>query len=101
MSTYFIARLTIHDPATYERYLERFDEVFAHFDGEVLAVDDQPVVLEGEWPCTRTVVIRFPDHEEALRWYRSASYQALARHRWDAASADIVLVEGYDQEEPA
>ena len=96
MSTYFIARITIHDPAGYERYLEGFDEVFATFRGEVLAVDGSPVVLEGQWPCTRTVVIRFPERDEALRWYRSPDYQALARHRLAAATADIVLVEGYD-----
>ncbi len=100
MSTYFVARITIHDREGYDRYLEGFDGVFARFRGEVLAVDDSPLLLEGEWSCTRTVVMRFPDQEEALRWYRSAEYQALAQHRHAAAAADIVLVEGYAEEGP-
>lgn len=93
MSCYFVARITIHDPAGYERYLDGFDEVFERFAGEVVAVDDEPTLLEGQWPCSRTVLIRFPSREEALRWYRSPGYQALAALRQAAADADIVLVE--------
>lgn len=96
MSTYFVARITIHDPSGYDRYLEGFDAAFAGHGGEVLAVDDAPVVMEGRWPCTRTVLIRFPDLAAARGWYDSPAYQALARLRQAAANADIVLVEGYD-----
>jgi uncharacterized protein (DUF1330 family) len=94
VSTYFVARITIHDPAAYERYLEGFDAAFEGHGGEVLAVDDDPVLLEGAWPCTRTVLIRFPDLATARAWYDSPAYQALARVRHAAADADIVLVEG-------
>jgi len=94
MSAYFIARITIHDPELYERYLEGFDAAFAPFRAEVLAVDEAPIVLEGSWPCTRTVIIRFADLEEARRWYGSPAYQELARVRQRAASADIALVRG-------
>lgn len=94
MSTYFVARITIHDAAAYERYLEGFDPAFEGHGGEVLAVDDDPVVLEGTWPCTRTVLIRFPDLAAARAWYDSPAYQSLARVRQSAADADIVLVEG-------
>lgn len=96
MSAYFIARITIHDPSGYERYLEGFDAAFAGRGGEVLAVDDVPVLLEGTWPCTRTVLIRFPDLAAARAWYDSPAYQSLARIRHGAADADIVLVEGGD-----
>jgi uncharacterized protein (DUF1330 family) len=94
VSAYFIARITIHDAAGYERYLDGFDAAFAGVDGEVLAVDDGPLLLEGEWPCTRTVLIRFADLAEARRWYDSPAYQALARLRRAAADCHIVLVEG-------
>ena len=94
MSTYFIARITIHDPATYQRYLDGFDAAFEGHGGEVVAVDDEPAVLEGTWSCTRTVLIRFPEVDAARAWYDSPAYQELARIRQAAASADIVLVEG-------
>jgi uncharacterized protein (DUF1330 family) len=62
----------------------------------VVAVDDAPIVLEGSWRCTRTVLIRFADLAEARRWYDSPAYQDLARIRQGAATADIVLIEGRD-----
>lgn len=94
MSSYFIAQIKIHDPDEYGKYLRGFDEVFARYKGEVLVVDDSPAVLEGVWPYTRVVVIRFPDEGEARQWYDSAEYQALAQHRFRAASVDILLAKG-------
>ena len=94
MSCYFVAQISIHDPMAYERYLDGFDEVFERFGGTVLAVDDDPLRLEGEWPGTRTVLMRFPSQAEALRWYTSEGYQALVKLRQASAHANIVLVEG-------
>lgn len=94
MSSYFIAQIDIHDSREYERYLAGFDEVFARYQGEVLAVDNSVTLLEGEWPFGRTVIIRFPSDEELLRWYRSAEYRQLARHRREASRANIVMVRG-------
>ena len=53
------------------------------------------MVLEGEWPCTRTVLLEFPSEEDAMSWYRSPEYQALARHRFGASFADIVMIRGW------
>lgn len=94
MSAYFIAQISIHDEGEYQRYLDGHDEVFAKFGGKVLAVDEDPVVLEGEWPYTRTVLIHFSDEAEARRWYDSPEYQELVRFRHRASRANIVLVEG-------
>jgi uncharacterized protein (DUF1330 family) len=96
MSSYFLALIDIHDPVEYDRYLAGFDEILARHRGEVLAVEDDPCVLEGDWPAGRTVLIRFPDAAELLRWYRSDAYQALARHRRRAATARIAAITGRD-----
>jgi uncharacterized protein (DUF1330 family) len=94
MSCYFIAQIQIHDQLEYDTYLAGFDKVFDRYQGEVLAVDDRVSVLEGNWPYTRSVLIRFPDQSAALKWYRSPEYQHLAQHRWNASTANIVLLEG-------
>jgi len=96
MSCYFLAQITTHDPQEYQKYLDGYDEVFTRYQGRVLAVDDSPSLLEGEWRYTRTVLIHFPSEAEARRWYDSPEYQALAQHRWRASSADIILVQGRD-----
>ena len=92
MRSYFIAQIKIHDWREYELYLEGFDKIFIKYNGEVIAVDDSPIVLEGEWPYTRTVIIRFPSQAETMRWYKSAEYQELVAHRHKASKADIIIV---------
>lgn len=94
MSSYFIAQINIHTPDEYENYLQGYDDIFNRYQGTVLAVDEQTVVLEGDWPYQRTVVIQFPDKDALLCWYRSSEYQALARHRLRASEANIVMVNG-------
>ena len=94
MSCYFIAQITIHDPETYQKYLDGFDEIFENYQGKVIMVDDKPSILEGEWNCTRIVMIRFPDEAEARRWYESAEYQQLVRYRWQASDANVILATG-------
>ncbi len=91
MSVYFVAGLRIHDGAGYDRYLEGFDAVFGRYEGEVVLVDETPAVLEGEWPYTRLVLLRFPDEAALRRWYESPEYQRLARLRHDAADGFIVV----------
>lgn len=94
MSCYFIAQIRIHDRDEYQRYEEGFDDIFIKYNGEVIVVDDRPAVLEGRWPYTRAVMIRFPNESEARRWYDSAEYQKLAQYRQKASQADIILVKG-------
>lgn len=94
MSVYFVAGLRVHDPALYDQYLDGFDAIFQRYDGEVLAVDEAPALLEGEWPYSRAVVIRFPDEAALRRWYESEAYQELAGIRRRAADGFIVAVHG-------
>ncbi len=69
--------------------------VFAQFAGELLAVSENPVVIEGQWPCTRTVLMCFPSAEEARRWYASPGYHAIAQHRFRASTGNAVVVEEF------
>ena len=58
-------------------------EIFERHDGEMLAVE-APEVLEGEWPVTRTVLIRFPQklRSKPGRARTTSALQSIAsRHR--------------------
>jgi len=94
MSVYIIARFNIHDRSEYDKYSAGFLEVFEKFDGKMLSIDEDPMVLAGAWDDTRSVIIEFPSKESALAWLTSDDYQAIARHRNAGSTANSVLVEG-------
>jgi uncharacterized protein (DUF1330 family) len=96
MPAYFVAQLDIHDPQEYARYLEGTDSPLAAAGARVLAVDEAPEVLEGEWPYGRTVLIEFPSMGHLRAWYASPEYREIARHRHAAATGNAVAVHGRD-----
>jgi uncharacterized protein (DUF1330 family) len=61
----------------------------------VVAVDQQPQVLEGEWPADQTVVLEFESVEAARAWYESDAYQAAIPLRQAAADSDVVIISGF------
>src|SRR5215831_13846275 len=89
MSAYIIGLIQIHDRDEYKKYQEGFREIFSQYKGEILVVEEEPTLLEEEWPYTRTVVLRFSDENEAKRWYGSGQYQTLAQYRFRAAKAKV------------
>lgn len=94
MSVYFIANIRVEDEQEYQKYLDGCDEVFAKYHGEYLAVDDHPILLEGSFDYSKTVIICFPSKEEFDCWYQSAEYQGLLKHRLKGAICDTILVKG-------
>jgi uncharacterized protein (DUF1330 family) len=96
MACYFVAQLNVHDRVEYARYLEGAPALLERFSGRLLAVDEQVVVLEGEWPYGRTVLIEFPDCDHLRRWHASPEYRAIAAHRRAAADGNAVVVQGPD-----
>jgi len=89
-----IAQININDRDEYAQYEAGFMEIFSRFKGKMLAVDETPVMLEGSWAYTRTVLIEFPTDKDALAWYESEDYQALATHRFAASKANLVMISG-------
>lgn len=94
MSVYFVANIKINAPEEYERYLEGCDEVFALFNGEYLAVDGKPEILEGDWNYTKLVLIRFPCETDLRQWYESEDYQRILKYRLASAQCDTLVVKG-------
>jgi uncharacterized protein (DUF1330 family) len=66
--------------------------VFARHDGELLVVDEATRGAEGQWPYTRTVLLRFPDEASLHRWHTSPEYQAIAQHRFKASTVNVAVV---------
>jgi uncharacterized protein (DUF1330 family) len=96
MSCYFIAQIKIIDDKEYQKYLEQASGIFKKYNGKYLSVDNNPLVLEGHWDYTRTVLIEFGSTEDFNNWYKSDDYQNILKHRLNAAICDSVLIRGLD-----
>jgi uncharacterized protein (DUF1330 family) len=96
MIHYFVAQIKISNPDEYQKYLDKFDDIFSKYKGEILAVDESPVLLEGKWSYTRSVIIKFNSREEFEDWYYSNEYQKILKHRLNASVCDTILIEGVD-----
>jgi uncharacterized protein (DUF1330 family) len=96
MSSYFVAQIKVHDYQEYEKYLESFDDIFSRYNGEYLAIDESPTLLEGEWNYTKSVIIKFNSKEDFEDWYYSDDYQKILKYRLNASDSDTILLEGID-----
>jgi uncharacterized protein (DUF1330 family) len=94
MTVYALAVLDITDRSTYAAYEQGFMAIFAPHGGAILSVEEAPIVKEGDWPHTRTVLISFPTAEALDAWFHSDAYQALAKHRHAAASGAVIVLQG-------
>jgi uncharacterized protein (DUF1330 family) len=92
MSATVIATVEIHDDAGIQEYIKRAGALLEQFGASVVGFDDDPDVLEGEWPGSRTMILQFPSEEAARRWYESEEYQAAAEIRRRSATTAMVLI---------
>ena len=95
MTVYAIAQLRFTDRPAYDRYQARFMEVFAKFNGRVLAADESPRVVEGTWDRQKVVLLSFPDAAAFEAWSDSPEYEAIARDRKAGSDAVVLLVRGF------
>ena len=97
MSYYFIAHIKINDDVEYQKYIDQAGSIFKKYRGEYISIDNAPVVLEGKWDYTRTVLIKFESKHEFDRWYNSEEYREILVHRLKAADCDTVLVKSIEK----
>lgn len=93
MTAYWIAHVTVTDPAAYAGYQALAPAAFAQYGARFLARGGESDVLEGP-DLARHVVIEFPSLTAARACYHSPEYQAARAHRAGACTAHVVLVDG-------
>jgi len=97
---YWIVRIDVNDPEAYKAYVAANAVAFAKFGARFLVRGGKFETVEGE-SRARNVVIEFKDYVTALACYRSPEYAAAMTLRERVATADIIIVEGYDGPQPA
>jgi uncharacterized protein (DUF1330 family) len=96
---YWIVRVDVSDPEAYKAYVAANAEAFHKFGARFLVRGGKYETVEGA-SRARNVMIEFTDYATALACYRSPEYAAAARLRLPAATADIIVIEGYDGPQP-
>jgi uncharacterized protein (DUF1330 family) len=94
VTVYAIAQLKFTDRAAYDRYQARFMEVFRRHPGTLLAADESPQVVEGQWDREKVVLMSFPDEAAFYGWARSPEYQEISQDRQAGADTVVVLAKG-------
>jgi uncharacterized protein (DUF1330 family) len=92
MSAYVIAGLAVTQPEAYAEYARGVAATLEPFGGRFVVRGGALAVIEGDWPAARTVVIAFPNGEQARAWYESAAYRAILPLRKRHARTHFVVV---------
>jgi uncharacterized protein (DUF1330 family) len=96
MTVYALAQLRIHDAERYGRYMSRFMPVLAKYNGKLLAADETPRVLEGQWwDRNKVVLMEFADDAAFRAWATSPEYTEIAEDRKAGADAVVLLINGF------
>lgn len=97
MDYYFIAQIRINEYHEYQKYIDKSGEIFKKYNGEYLSVDNDPVILEGKYNYTRSVLIKFKSKSDFEDWYNSDAYQEILKQRLNGADCDTILIKGIDK----
>ena len=96
---YWIGRVDVANDEGYKPYAAANPAIFKKFGGRYVVRGGKYEAREGS-SRTRNVVIEFPSYQAALDCYNSPEYQANMKVRQAHATADIIVIEGYDGPQP-
>ena len=70
-------------------------DTLAPYHPEIVVLDEQAQVVEGNAPGPRTIVIKFDSRDTAMAWYNCATYQKVLPLRLAATEGFGVLADGF------
>lgn len=94
MPAYLIVEVEVTDPAKYGEYRKLVPASLAPYDGKFVVRGGACETLEGSWQPKRVVVIEFASVARAKQWWESAEYSAAKALRQQAATTQMIVVEG-------
>ncbi len=94
---YWIGQVDIIEPLAYAEYARAAKLAVKKFGGRYLIRGGAHSTAEGKW-LGRHVMIEFDDYQTALDCYASADYQSAKAVRANAANAQLLIIEGSDEE---
>ena len=96
---YWIVRVDVSDPEVYGQYVKANAEPLGRYGARFLVRGGKYEAVEGQ-ARARNVVIEFPSFEAALACFNDDRYQQAKAIRDPVATAEVVVIEGYDGPQP-
>ena len=94
MKAYWIATYQdLKNPENIKRYAEKASPIIKKYNGIILARGGRVKTIEGN-PSPRTVLIQFPNMDDALQCYNSPEYQEAMKIGNGEFNRHIQIVEG-------
>jgi len=97
---YWIVRVDVTDQEQFKAYAQANTEALTKYGACFLVRAGEFSVPEGQTRARNTIV-EFPSYQAALDCWHSPEYQAAMQHRLLAATMDLVIIEGYEEPQPA
>jgi uncharacterized protein (DUF1330 family) len=94
MPVYAIVQGKVENQEMLDQYMAKAGPTVGAHQGRLVAYDEAPVVVEGQMPHPRTVVLAFPSMKEFRAWYDSPEYQKILPLRLKGAPGTLIVVEG-------
>jgi uncharacterized protein (DUF1330 family) len=95
MAVYYINTYDITDVEEFQNYPPQVRPLLAKYGAEVIAMDTQPICLEGI-ARTMNAIIKFPSVEAALNCYNDPDYQPVKQIRLNSTSnCTMILVKEF------
>ena len=96
---YWVGHVDVTNPEAYKAYVAANAEAFRKYGAKFLVRGGTFEAVAGK-SRSRHVVLEFKDYATALACYRSPEYTAAKALRVGAATAEIIVIEGYDGLQP-
>jgi len=96
MAIIVVAQGTIKDRAKIDEYGAKAGPTIAASGAKIIAIDEDPEVIEGSIDNKRTIILEFESKDAFNAWYNSPEYQAALPLRLEAAPGSLIRVQGFE-----
>ena len=94
MSAYVIVQINVTNNEPYKEYLKKVTPIVHKYQGEYIVRGGKFKKMLGNWNYERTVVIKFPSYDVAMKWYLSEEYEPVKKIRENNSDGNLIIIEG-------
>ncbi len=94
MAVYFLSDIKVTNPSLYDEYRKLVAPTLEQYGGKFLVRGGACESIEGAWKPERLVIVEFEDAAQFHRWYDSPEYTEARNIRFQASTADGILIQG-------